>query len=92
VRIAAGQVWRSVMKPECISALTERACARNSGSAGQARPPSCSFRYSTIASESQMRASPSISTGTRRADEYFTICSKNSGVSSGSLISRNGTP
>ena len=65
-----GQVSRSAVKPECISALTERACARSSGSAGQARPPSFSFRYSTIASESQMCTSPSISTGTRRAEVY----------------------
>jgi hypothetical protein len=96
MRVAAvvciGQVCRSAGKPECISALTARACARSAASAGQALPPTFSFTYSTIASESQMCRSPSISTGTRCARNTARSCAKNSGVSSGSLISLNATP
>ena len=53
------------MKPECISAEIERACARRARSSGHS-PASGnrSARYSMIASESQIVTSPSIRAGT----------------------------
>ena len=57
-------------KPECISALTERAIARAATSCGHmCRSGNCSARYSQIARVSQIVISPAISTGTRPAPE-----------------------
>jgi len=80
------QLARSAAKPECISAASDRARARTAGSRGQPRPAS-SQAYSQIASESQIRSSPSQSTGTRRAGLHPPICSLNCGVSSGNTTS-----
>ena len=57
------QWLRSALKPECISALAQRAQARAAGSAGQT--PACrSARYSTIARESHTTVEPSCRQGT----------------------------
>ena len=54
--------------PECISAHTDRAQARATGSAGHM--PGCrSARYSAIASESQTTVAPSCRQGTRAVGE-----------------------
>src|SRR5216683_5768056 len=72
LRTFIDRFWRSAGKPECISAQTDRAVARATDSAGQPRVPGCaSARYSRIASESQTRVSPSISTGTFPDCEYL---------------------
>ena len=65
-----GMLLRRLVKPLCISAQTERACARAFGSAGH----SCargkrSASVSQMASESHTVMSPSTSTGTRPAGE-----------------------
>src|SRR5437660_535047 len=72
LRTFIDRFWRSAGKPECISAHTDRAVARATMSAGHPRAPGCvSARYSRIASESQMRVSPSTSTGTFPDGEYL---------------------
>ena len=75
-----GMAWRSALKPECISAHTDRARARSPGWAGQT-PCSGkrSARYSTMARVSQMTSSPATSTGTRPAGEIREISSWNPG-------------
>src|SRR6266849_10486518 len=74
LRTFIDRFWRSAGKPECISAQTDRAVDRATESAGQPRVPGCaSARYSRIASESQTRVSPSISTGTFPDGEYVSI-------------------
>jgi hypothetical protein len=86
------QVPRSAWKPECISALIERAIARSLRSSGQPAPPASSLAYSQMAIESQMRRSPSSSTGTRPVGDQRPISARNCGVSSGSRTSWNGRP
>src|SRR3989440_12009465 len=72
LRTFIDRFWRSAGKPECISAHADRAVARATVSAGHPRVPGCvSARYSRIASESQMRISPSTSTGTFPDGEYL---------------------
>ena len=63
-RAFIGHSERSVVNPECISALTARASARAARSCGQPLPLS-SATYSQMASESHTRTSPSCRTGTR---------------------------
>ena len=59
---------RSAENPECISAHTDRAQARVTGSAGHM--PGCrSARYSAMASESQTTVAPSCRHGTRAVGE-----------------------
>jgi len=72
LRTFIDRFWRNAGKPECISAQTDRAVARATGSAGHPWTPGCaSARYSRIASESQTQVSPSISTGTFPDGEYL---------------------
>jgi len=63
-RAFIGHSERSVVKPECISAHTERATARASRACGQPRPLN-SAMYSQIASESHTHSVPWRNTGTR---------------------------
>jgi hypothetical protein len=71
---------RSAVKPECISATTERAKARAARSLGQSLASgNSSFSVSTIASESQMPSVPSIRYGTLPLGEWRLICSRQSG-------------
>ena len=65
---------RNAMKPECISADIERACARRAQSSGHSRLcGNFSARYSMIESESHTVMSPSISAGTLPAREKLRI-------------------
>src|SRR5258708_4884455 len=68
-------IWlRTLVNPECISALTLRAWARAAASGGQSCFFGCfSARYSQIASESQTVRLSSCSTGTLPAAEYCRI-------------------
>ena len=83
-----GHWLRRFWKPECISALIARACARTSISAGQPAPESQrSLTNSSIASESQTTSSPRRNTGTRPVGDHWPISAKYSGVSRLSLRS-----
>jgi hypothetical protein len=71
---------RTDAKPECISALTERAMARAVGSCGQPLAfGKRSATYSQIASESQIVVAPSINAGTRPEGERSRISRGDSG-------------
>ncbi|MNL03908.1 hypothetical protein D3C87_1244570 [compost metagenome] len=88
-----GSWLRTLAKPECISAQTERASARAAGSAGQrAFSGKRSARYSEIDRESQTVMSPSTSVGTLPAGEYWAICAAKPGVPSRTGISSNAMP
>ena len=93
LRIFIEQSVRRLAKPECISALTDRASARSRESLGQ----SCAWgnfscRVSQMARESQMVVSPSISAATRPLGEYLRICCAVSGRSRPITTSSNGAP
>ena len=85
-----GNSRRSGWKPACISAEIARACARACASRGH-RLASGNFsaRYSRIASDSQTRVSPSISTGTFPAPLKAVRRDLKSGASSGITVSSN---
>src|ERR1043166_8832965 len=87
------QSLRRSEKPECISALTDRASARCAASAGHScAEGNFSLRYSLIASESHTLTAPSIKQGTRPDGEYLRMFSAVSGMSSGTITSSNGAP
>ncbi len=90
-RAFMGHSMRTLMKPECISALTARATALASRSRGN---PLCvtSAMYSQIARESHTHSGPLRRTGTRPLGPYRSAASLNSGVSRGSSTSLNSTP
>src|SRR3990172_545305 len=80
--------FRRLVKPECISALTERATARASTSTGHScAAGNSSAIYSQIASESHTPNSPLINTGTNLEGEYFFISSGQRGSLNDNLIS-----
>ena len=77
---------RRFWKPECISAVTERAIARATGSAGS-RPGRFSARYSPIASESHTTTPWSFRQGTLPAGECDRMRSRLPGMNSEMRIS-----
>ena len=84
---------RRLAKPECISALTERASARAARSSGHSfASGKSSATYSQIASESQTTSSPWCSAGTRATARAPRWSSRQPGVSNGSTRSRNAMP
>ena len=90
-RMFIGRCRRSAENPECISAESERASARAAGSRGQIARSGCvSATCSTMASESQITRSPSLSTGTLPAGLWRRISACAWGVSSGITISSKG--
>jgi hypothetical protein len=92
-RIFIGIALRRSVKPECISALTERAIARATTSCGhRCFSWNCSARYSQMARLSQIVISPATSTGTRPAAENSRCWVAVSGWSSSTRTSWNGMP
>ncbi len=84
---------RKAPKPLCMLAHRQRASARSATSRGQsASSGKRSAKYSPMASESQMRRSPSSSTGTFATGERGDNCAANSGVSSQCWRSSKGMP
>jgi hypothetical protein len=87
-------MWlRRAVKPECISAVTERATARAVASWGHSFAwGKSSARYSQMASESQMSSSPCTSAGTLPLGESFAMFATVSGWPSCTTTSRKGCP
>ena len=86
-----GMKLRSSAKPLCISATTARAVARATRSAGHSSG-CASARNSAIASESQIRNSPTARSGTLPLGDHARIRSWLSGRSSRTETSVNGMP
>ena len=92
-RTFIGNCRRSGRKPACISDAIARACARAAGSLGhKAAPGIFSARYSRIASDSQTRVAPSMSTGTLPAPLNAASRDLKSAASSEISVSSNGIP
>jgi hypothetical protein len=88
-----GMSRRSAAKLECISALIERARARSARSVGhRLRAGYSSWRYSPIASESQITRPSWWRTGTRPAGVTAAISAAVVGVSSTMVLHSNGAP